>query len=344
MTAQATTIGGFFGLEPPDRPRADGGVLARWTQGEDWLGFHNARSAFAHLVRGLAPGTVWLPSYLCADMDAGAGPAIRRYGVGPVLDLDDAAFEAALAPGDLVVAVAYFGAPVCRRLRDLALRRPDVTWLEDRAQALSVPIEDDIPGAWRLFSPRKLLGTAEGGLLVGPVSGLPMPSLTLPPVEHDAAAEARAAAATRDHIAEAYRRYVAIERDHAVADLAMSGRTRRILAAASPDDMARRRRENLAILDARLDRYAAPVVERLRGSAAPFGYPLLLADGRDAVAARLAADGVFCAVHWRALGAAETADPVATRLRDGMLTLPLDHRYGPEDMTGLADRVRQALA
>ena len=341
MTA-APTIGGFFGLEPEEAREAVGSVLEQWTRGGEWVGFHNARSAFAHLVCSVKPGTVWLPRYLCADMEQGAGPRVRCYGVNLSLELDDSEFEAGLLPGDLVVAVAYFGASVCQSLRELAARRRDVVWLEDRAQALAVA--DDVPEAWQLYSSRKLLGVADGGLLVGPVSSLPDPARRLPPPEHDRAAKARAAATTRDEVGEAYRFYVAIERAHAVADLAMSQETRRILAASSLAEKAARRRENFAVLDARLSARAAPVVDRLRGAVAPFGYPLLLSQGRDAMAARLAAEGLFCAVHWRALGRADTADPVADRLRDGMLTLPVDHRYGPAEMERLADRVMRELA
>ncbi|WP_028793295.1 hypothetical protein [Thalassobaculum salexigens] len=341
----ASTIGGFFGLEPSGDPPAGDSVLARWTSAGGWSGFHNARSAFAHLVRGLAPGTVWLPRYLCADMDAAAGSSVRRYGVDMALALDDAAFEAALAPGDLVAAVAYFGAPVCNRLREIAARRADVVWLEDRAQALDMGA--GMPGAWRLYSPRKLLGVADGGLLVGPVSDLPAPRLAPSPASHAGAAEARAAAVTREQVEAAYRLYVDMERAHAVTDAALSDRTRDILAASPVEDMAARRRENFAALDRRLSDRAAPVVARLRGTAAPFGYPLLLARERDAVAARLAADGLFCAVHWRELGEAGTTDPtdpVASRLRDGMLTLPVDHRYGAADMERLAGAVLRALS
>lgn len=340
MTAD-TPIGGFFGLEPAGEALSQGSVLDRWTRGSGWIAFHNARSAVALLVRSLKPGTVWLPRYLCGDMDQGAGTSIRRYGASLALELDDPAFEDALAPGDLVVTVAYFGAPVCGRLRAIAARRPDVTWLEDRAQALV--LDEDLPNAWRLYSPRKLLGVADGGLLVGPVSRLPLPNLLPPPEGHDCAADARAEAVSRGEVGEAYRLYVEIERNHQASDLAMSVRTRQILAGTSIEDRAARRRQNFAALDALLQAYAAPIVGRLRGTAAPFGYPLLLREGRDAVAARLAAEGLFCAVHWRALGKTDTSDPVAARLRDGMLTLPLDHRYGPAEMERLAEQVLRAL-
>jgi hypothetical protein len=279
-------------------------------------------------------------------MDAAAGAAgatVRRYGVDPALAFDDPALETALAAGDLVVAVAYFGAPVCPRLRALAARRPDVTWLEDRAQALAVADADAVAGAWRLYSPRKLLPVADGGVLVGPVSRLPVPSLAPPPAHHAAAAHARARATTAAQVADAYRLYREIERDHAVADLALSDGTRQRLAGLSVDALADRRRDNFAALDRTLAAHAAPIAGRLRGGPAPFGYPVLVPEGRDAVAARLAAQGLFCAVHWRELGGG-AADPVALRLRDGLLTLPVDHRYGGADMEWLADRVLRELA
>ena len=341
MTA-ALPIGGFFGLEPAGEPLCAGSVLERWTQGSGWLGFHNARSAVAHMIRSLAPGTVWLPRYLCADMDAAAGTSVRGYGVDLALELDDPAFETALSPGDLVVAVAYFGAQVCPRLRGIAAQRTDVTWLEDRAQALDPG--EGVPGAWRLYSPRKLLGVADGGLLVGPVSTLPVPELAPAPVGHDRAARARAAASTRDEVADAYRLYVEVERSHTVADFALSEATRDSLAASAVDGLAARRRANVSTLDARLAAHAAPLAGRLRDARAPFGYPLSLAGRRDAVAAALAAEGLFCAVHWRDLGQAAAGDPVASTLRAGMLTLPVDHRYGPAEMERLAEGVRRALA
>lgn len=338
------TIGGFFGLEPPCGAEVGDSVLDRWGGGAGWIGFHNARSAFAYLVEALSPATVWLPAYLCADMDEAAGRTVRRYRLDAALQVDDTAFEAALAPGDLVVAVSYFGAPVCPRLRDIAARRRDVTWLEDRAQALDLRAEQAVAGAWRLYSPRKLVGVGDGGLLVGPVSELPPPDLTAPPVDRLSAAEGRARATDPQEVAEAYRLYTGIERAHAVGDLAMSESSRRILAATALPPLAARRRANFAVLDGMLREVAAPLVDRLRQAEAPFGYPLLVPVGRDAVAGRLAAEGLFCAVHWRELGGGASSDPVVARLRDGMLTLPVDHRYDGADMRRLGERVRQVLA
>lgn len=341
--AESVTLGGFFGLESPD-PCVEGeSVLTRWTGAAGSVGFHNARSGFAWLVRSLEPATVWLPSYLCADMDVPTSARLRRYRVDASLFLDDPAFEEALAPGDMVVAVAYFGAPVCERLRRLARRRDDVTWVEDRAQALALDDADAVAAAWWLYSPRKLMGVGDGGLVVGPVDQLAAPDLADPPSSHLAAAEARAEATTRLAVEAAYRLFVGIERDHAVADLSMAEDTLDRLRRTAWAPMAWRRRENFATLDGLLRDHAAPLAARLRGMPAPFGYPLWLPERRDAVAAQLAADGFFCAVHWRELGGGP-ADPIASALRDGLLTLPLDHRYGTDDMERLAGAVLRALA
>ncbi|MEQ8587824.1 MAG: hypothetical protein RLO01_16715 [Thalassobaculaceae bacterium] len=340
--AEHAPIGGFFGLEPGVPCPPDESVLARWTGAAGWAGFNNARSGFAWLVRALAPGTVWLPSYLCADMDVPMAARLLRYRVDSALRLDDPVFEAALAPGDMVVAVAYFGAPVCDGLCRIAGRRDDVTWVEDRVQALTLAEDAGIAGAWRLHSPRKLIGVADGGLVVGPVERLPLPDLAAPPTSHGAAAEARARAETRQDVAAAYRLYMGIERDHAVADLAMAEATRCRLGEIAWAPLAARRRQNFAILDGLLQDLAAPMTPRLRGAAAPFGYPVLVPEARDALAARLAEEGIFCAVHWRELGGGAT-DEAAAALRDGLLTLPLDHRYGPGEMNRIAEAVRRAL-
>ncbi|HEY9567500.1 MAG TPA: hypothetical protein VIR38_05375, partial [Thalassobaculum sp.] len=90
MTA-AGNIGGFFGLEEPADFAASGrSLIDRWAGGSgEWLGFHNARSAFAWLVRRLQPPTVWVPRYLCADIRAAAGPRLRVYDVDEALRLSD---------------------------------------------------------------------------------------------------------------------------------------------------------------------------------------------------------------------------------------------------------------
>ncbi|HXQ46960.1 MAG TPA: hypothetical protein VN806_10110, partial [Caulobacteraceae bacterium] len=48
---------------------------------------------------------------------------------------------------------------------ELVASRPDVLWIEDRAQAMDTGASDW--GDVALYSPRKLVGVGDGGLLIG---------------------------------------------------------------------------------------------------------------------------------------------------------------------------------
>jgi len=137
------------------------------------LRFWNARAALAHLLAELEPGRVWLPAYVCAEPAQAAardGREVRFYPVGETLSPDTDALARELRAADAVLAVDYFGAP-SPALAALAPRFPDVTWIQDRAQALWPD-----PGAWAdhlIYSPRKVIGAPDGGLLVS--RGVPIP-------------------------------------------------------------------------------------------------------------------------------------------------------------------------
>src|SRR5207302_4980229 len=89
---------------------------------------------------------------------------IRFYHVGRDLEADVSKLNREAVPGDLVVGVDYFGYPVGSALRGLSTTRGDLFFVEDRAQALAP--SGDFWGDWCLYSPRKLLGVADGGILV----------------------------------------------------------------------------------------------------------------------------------------------------------------------------------
>src|SRR5882757_3924604 len=161
-------IGGFIGLEapagPPKRPADFGGPHR--------LHFWNARAALAHLLAVLGVRRVWMPAYVCVEAAAAAAQAGRQvlfYRVGPDLLPDGQGLTRDLRAGDAVLGVDYFGARA-GTLPDLARRFTDVTWIQDRAQALW---PDPTPwGTHVLYSPRKVVGAPDGGVLVsldGPV-------------------------------------------------------------------------------------------------------------------------------------------------------------------------------
>ena len=75
----------------------------------------------------------------------------------------------------------------------------------------------------------------------------------------------------------------------------------------------------------------------------PLGYVIRLRN-RDEVRAKLADQRIFCPVHWQLPEAVDPQRfPDAAHLSETCLTLPIDQRYDPYDMTRLSDAVKSAL-
>ncbi|MBB94225.1 MAG: hypothetical protein CML68_06455 [Rhodobacteraceae bacterium] len=368
-------LGGFFGLELPDPDRTgDAGGLWRHWRADEGRAFANASSALAALITHLQPGAVWFPAFLCAEFAGAAAPGLRRFFA---LDDDLAPDPATLspAPGDLVVAVDYFGrAPgECTgegsgeasggcsgtTWRDFVAAHPQVTFVEDCAQA----IDTGQPpwGDWRLYSPRKIAGIPDGGILV-PMRGQALPPAPVPP----AFAQVQAALAPKLARLEAPAQNAlwhplnqAHEAAHAVTDLGMSTFSRRLAGLIDVQAISARRHANFRALAGPLADWA--VIADPDPGFVPFGFPVRLAPGqRDAVAGALYARGIFPAVHWRDLPvprdpggpAGRTADWTADWMADWtadwtradtFLTLPCDQRWSVSDMGRMVDAFTAAL-
>ncbi len=309
-----------------------------WTEGAaQVLTFANARSAFAHVIDSLAPRRVWLPVWLCADM-AEAVHAPMLYGLDETLTPDIQALEKALQPGDLLLGVNYFGRPNAA-LRQLAAARPDVTFVQDMAQAT-----DTVAPPWgqfQIYSPRKLLGVADGGILIDLEGPLPLPG------QRPAATAALRRAGlmrARDpqdlNNAAWFAAFQSAEACMTVTDHAMSHRTRQILQSTPVTVLTAPRRANYARLHAHLPDLAFwpdPSPDWT-----PLGFPIRVPDAK-ALGAALAKQRIFAPRHWLHLVTDTPPEPERTLQRQ-LLTLPCDQRYGPEDMDRIARAVRAALA
>lgn len=333
-------LGGFFASETP----GPGGLAGLWGV-DQGLAWENASSALAALVAHLRPGNVWMPGYLCAHM-AAAVPAAQRqfFGLTARLQPDLAGLNGVQA-GDLVLAVSYFGQPLGADWQGFVATHPDVHFVEDCAQSLQ-PAGDWAD--WRIFSPRKVMGVPEGGLLV-PLSarakGAGMPGPKHPADPARAAQRALPMQMRRDHPFDNalwHPLHQVAENAGAVTDHAMDTGAKSLLLSQDPAPMIAARRANFAHLAARLADHA--LFAALPDACAPFGFPVVLpAQNRDAILALMHREQVFPAVHWRDIAA--PAQMVADHARSAtMATLPCDHRYDLQDMARVADVFLGALA
>ncbi len=349
MTAMATPdaeliapIGGFFELHEPDGALAGASVLEVWTEGRPYAAFVNARSAFAALAAAMPRANLWLPAFLCGDLvDPSFGARVRFYPVDEGFVPDLARVEAEAQAGDLVLVAAYFGLPVAPGVRDFAARRSDLRIVEDRAQALGPGL--DTVGGWTLYSPRKLLGVADGGLLVAPAgqATLPQPTSSADSVALWRAPLLRRADPLGRDNAVWHAANRAKEAAMAVTSQAMTDASRSILSRTSLASLAGPRLANWRILDRRLRAWSALPADP---SAPPLGYVLRLAPAaREALLRGLHAERIFAAVHWPMIAAATADFPREAQWTLELVTLPCDHRYGAADMDRIAARVTELL-
>jgi dTDP-4-amino-4,6-dideoxygalactose transaminase len=335
-------IGGFFERHRPDDRAAAQSLLALWTGDRPYAAFVNGRSAFSALAADLPEAAIWLPAFLCRDLVQPAyAPRIRFYPVLEGFEPDLETVAAQAKAGDLVLVVAYFGLPISPTARQSLQRRPDLRVVEDCAQAL-----DPGPDAWadwRLFSPRKLLGVADGGLLVArdDATALPQPTGTPDSDALWAAPSLRAADPQGRSNAEWHAANQAKEAAMAVTAEGMTEASAEILSRTSRDSLAEPRLRNWQALDRRLAAWSALTAGP---TAPPLGYVLrLTADQRDRVLAGLHAERIFAAVHWPSIAGPPEAFPREAAWTRELITLPCDHRYGAAEMSRIADAVEALL-
>jgi dTDP-4-amino-4,6-dideoxygalactose transaminase len=336
-------IGGFFGLELPASP--NGGFSALWNSRRDnSFAFANARSGFAALIDALDPANVWLPAYICREL-AAAVPAAKLgfYPVGHDLRPDVRRLAAAARGGDVILGVNYFGSAPPPEFVDFAMTRSDLWFVEDCAQSIDTGTAPW--GHWRLYSPRKVIGVPDGGLVVAarPTATARLETTATFDIGVFEAALRRFEDEAETQNAVWHSSNQARESATSVSHAGMSRLSRRLVELLDPAPIIERRRANCAVLQERLGGLAV-LHERTPGYV-PFGLPIrLAAEWCDALVAALAAEGIFAARHWRDLPSPAEIFVTEHSLARELVTLPCDQRYDADDMSRVAAATEAALS
>ncbi len=323
-------------------PPPGGGLLGYWTnQGGRSLHLRNARAALALLLTALKPARLWLPAYICGDAVEGAVAASIEVGFfpqGPDLAPDIGFLAARLAPGDAVLAVDYFGRLPPSEFRALCRARPDCHWIEDRAQALS---PGEAWGQYLLYSPRKLVGVPDGGVLVAR-DGLPLPADIIDGRSAELPAVFRRLDDPAGDRPDLWFPFFRAEEARMDAQpVAMSRLSRLLLDRIDPAPLKARRLANAALLREMLpDLLLWPEAD---ADEVPLGVPIVVGDAAAFVAG-MAQARIWCARHWAALPSPRAEFRAAHDLSARLVTLPCDQRYDREDMLHIVRQVRDVVA
>lgn len=331
-----TPIGGEFEIFPADLGGAAGAGAWPNLPGHHLRRCDTGRSALSLVLadwRRRRPGaeTVWLPHYVCpsvVDAARAAGFRLAWY--------DDLPGRGGTLPpagdDDIVLTVHYFGFlnPV---IAGLGARR----WalIEDAVQA-AYTTGIGATGDYVIASLRKWW-PAPDGALAGARQPWAGPADLLPPdeafVSRRLAAKLLRGALTGE---DRFLGWIARSEEglSPAAPRQLSWLSEMMLGAADPAGAAARRRANWALLASGLAD-VAPLFSDLPDGVVPLTFPVIVADGRrDALRQHLAARAIFCPIHWADL---TDPPPSARALADGILSLPIDQRYGPADMRRILD-------
>jgi hypothetical protein len=313
-------VGGFFELET--RHGAEG----VWHR--DALALTSGRSCLRAILDVVRPARVLVPFFIC---DAVLEPLrilkipCEFYGVTQSLDPPNGEWPTDAA----VLLVNYFD-----------LKRPVIDAL---APALGKrAIVDDTQAFFRrghgnafsFNSARKFFGVPDGAYVYGPGMNHARPS-----GQNDAAPAEHLSTRLEGDQERAYRQYQAAEAQVSCEVLSPSRCSVSLLAAVAYSEARVSRRRNFMQVHERLgDRNTLPIDYTLDADAAPFCYPFLPA--RPSLHEPLWRRGIFVPRLWPEV--VSRPGPVFAWERDlaaRLLPLPVDHRYGSDDMQRMCDAV-----
>jgi len=109
------------------------------------------------------------------------------------------------------------------------------------------------------------------------------------------------------------------------------------------DIVSQRRRSNWKVLHELIGERVETVFQNLPDGVVPLGYVVRLKN-RDRVKEKLATKRIFAPIHWRLPDEVDRKKfPDSAKLSDTILTLPIDQRYGQNEMRYIADSLNKVL-
>jgi hypothetical protein len=346
-------IGGDFEFNIKDIKKKDKQETLLHGQKGTWTA--SGRSALSLILKHLqrvGVHEVLLPSFLCESILQPVKSLGFKYSFYPVGNTMIAQREP--EPGAAILIIHYFGwiNPATSMLRS---KQTDGFYLiEDASQAALTDLSaSNSPSRFLLLSPRKF-GPLPFGGWCNVITETPGPTHEIEGLvwRSIAARLTRSAYLTQPHasvdpnIEEFYlSAFRAVEPylDNHPTDSGIPQIILDIMAGLDWAEIGNRRRSNWQCLHELLNNIIEPLMTELPPDVVPLGYVIRL-DERDKVRKALAAKRIFCPVHWP-LPAEISAHrfPIAAQLSETCLTLPIDQRYGPEEMAYVAQVLKEVL-
>ncbi len=338
-------IGGFLPLHLTADRHINNNVWAFWGVNDDnSLRLHNARSCLHYLLTANKVKRLWLPAYICDSLVSAVdntNTELHYYPLTSKLSPRCDFLHDYLQAGDYVLAINYFGKNPDPDFLHLVNERRDIVWLEDRAQALSPATSTW--GDWIIYSPRKVLGVADGGILVAAQTSCSLPNIIATSLtEPDFVVPALLRFEDHDEIHNQvwYEHYQISEQQMRVSSKSMSQLTQTLLAMINPAKLCQQRQSNYRLLAQAFADIA--FIDDLEPNFVPLGFPIQLRSA-DQLWQGLCKQQIFAQRHWLNLPSPADQFSVEHQLSRELITIPCDHRYQAQDMQYIIEVLKKLL-
>lgn len=306
------SIGGYFELECGKAP----------LYYQDGIYLNICRNALRYLIRALGIKRIHVPIYTCHVVY----DAIRQEGCEVLFySLDSNLMPTKdFAVDEYIIYNNYFGV-TGNKVNELAKRYPNL--IVDNAQAFYS--QPNCRAA--IYSPRKFFGLPDGGIL----RGKDIPVLEL---EQGHSFEVTSHLLKRhDYGAQAaYQDFC--ENDNALEQYPLERMSKLTKALMGNIDYESARVQRLANFHYLQEHLSTAFPISMASDDVPLVFPLLVDNGDD-LRNRLIQNGIFCARYWPNVFDYSKSGELESNFTANLVNLPVDQRYGEEEMTGIINLV-----
>lgn len=328
-------IGGFFPLALPFKYNTNNFFSYLNINPTNSLFFHNARSALRYLIISKKLKTIWLPAYICkevAEVIRTTKCVVKYY---PIKDWspDIGFLKKHIQQGESALAINYFGRMPVKDFLAFVKESRHVTWIEDRAHCLLPP--EQIWGDYVIYSPRKMLGVPDGGIIQGKL--FEPDFLELNSNNYIEASLSRFEDCNELNNEEWYSKYKAYEDLMPVGNYKMSRISMSILSSLNMKKIIEKRIANYELLYKELKDYS--LLKCINKNFIPFGF-IIKTKERDKLLKHLHNRKIFATTHWQELPVDKKDFPSEYKLSQELITIPCDQRYNSFDMKFIVKTVK----
>lgn len=288
----------------------------------------------------------YVPALSCESMYS----AFKNLGYEIVFYPIDEAFNPVyldeIKKGDVLLLMLYYGMTDMKKIEKWIIEHPEVNTVLDITHSVWDDYAYGLSATFTIGSLRKSMGTVNGGLLVSDIYNVKAEKGENVFTEYRKKAfrikKQYAYDRTQD-VKNEYRKMLAIaEEDIAKNDVffAADEESVREFDCVNVEEIRYRRKRNFLVL------YNAINIKKLipdNIDGTPFSLPVAIKN-RDEIQREFAKRGVYAPVLWPIDETAKNVCGFAGYVADNMLSLPIDQRYGYDDMVDIASIVEEVLS